>query len=149
MTHTFTVTCVSTIIQLCVDATLFNFDENNSNCMHRSSYAKVCLCQIRQLVLSRELIAGAINLPFIYIYIHLYTFIYIYIHLYTFIYIYIHKNVKKRYGLLRRLKYRFGVSGPALEWFASYLSDRYQYIRIGKLTSSNRQIPSGVPQDQC
>ena len=48
--------------------------------------------------------------------------------------------------LLRRLKYRFGVSGPALEWFASYLSERYQYIRIGKLTSSKRQIPSGVPQ---
>ena len=29
--------------------------------------------------------------------------------------------------LLHRLKYRFGVSGPALERFASYLSDRYQY----------------------
>ena len=48
--------------------------------------------------------------------------------------------------LLHRLKYRFGVSGPALEWFASYLSERYQYIRIGKLTSSKRQISSGVPQ---
>ena len=49
--------------------------------------------------------------------------------------------------LLHRLKYRFGVSGPALlEWFASYLSEIYQYIRIGKLTSSKRQIPSGVPQ---
>ena len=30
--------------------------------------------------------------------------------------------------LLHRLKYRFGVSGPALEWFASYLSERYQPI---------------------
>ena len=30
--------------------------------------------------------------------------------------------------LLHRLKYRFGVSGPALEWFASYLSERYQYM---------------------
>ena len=48
--------------------------------------------------------------------------------------------------LLHRLKYRFGVSGLALEWFASYLSERYQYIRIGKLTSSKRQISSGVPQ---
>ena len=48
--------------------------------------------------------------------------------------------------LLHRLKYRFGVSGPALEWFASYLSERYQYIRIGKVTSSKRQISSGVPQ---
>ena len=48
--------------------------------------------------------------------------------------------------LLHRLKYRFGVSGPALEWFASYLSERYQYIRIGKLTSSKRQISRGVPQ---
>ena len=48
--------------------------------------------------------------------------------------------------LLHRLKYRFGVSGPALEWFASYLSERYQYIRIGNITSSKRQIPSGVPQ---
>ena len=48
--------------------------------------------------------------------------------------------------MLHRLKYRFGVSGSALEWFASYLSERYQYIRIGKLTSSKRQISSGVPQ---
>ena len=48
--------------------------------------------------------------------------------------------------LLHRLKYRFGVSGPALEWFASYLSERYQYIRIGKLTPGKRQISSGVPQ---
>ena len=47
--------------------------------------------------------------------------------------------------LLHRLKYRFGVSGPALEWFASYLSQRYQYICIGKVTSSKRQISSGVP----
>ena len=50
------------------------------------------------------------------------------------------------YILLHRLKYRFGVSGPALEWFSSYLSQRYQYIRIGTLTSSKRQISSGVPQ---
>ena len=38
------------------------------------------------------------------------------------------------------------MSGPALEWFASYISERYQYIRIGKLTSSKRQISSGVHQ---
>ena len=48
--------------------------------------------------------------------------------------------------LLHRLKYLFGVSGPALEWFASYLSERYQYIRIGKFTPSKSQISSGVPQ---
>ena len=48
--------------------------------------------------------------------------------------------------LLHRLKYRFSVSDPALEWVASYLSERYQYIRIGKLTSSKRHISSGVPQ---
>ena len=38
--------------------------------------------------------------------------------------------------LLYRLKYRFGVNGSALDWFASYRSERYQYIRIGKLTSN-------------
>ena len=44
--------------------------------------------------------------------------------------------------LLHRLKYRFGMSGPALEWFASYLSERYQYIRIGKQASGKYQVES-------
>ena len=32
--------------------------------------------------------------------------------------------------LLHRLESRFGVSGSALAWFVSYLSERYQCIRI-------------------
>ena len=51
--------------------------------------------------------------------------------------------------LLHRLKYRFGVSGPALEWFASYLSERYQYIRIGSSRQASGKYQVGFPWDQC
>ncbi|KXJ24833.1 putative RNA-directed DNA polymerase from transposon BS [Exaiptasia diaphana] len=31
--------------------------------------------------------------------------------------------------LLNRLRYKFGVSGSALQWFKSYLSNRHQFLR--------------------
>ena len=39
-----------------------------------------------------------------------------------------------------------GISGPALEWFESYLSDRCQRTRIGPSLSSPLPVSHGVPQ---
>ena len=52
--------------------------------------------------------------------------------------------------LLHRLKYRFGVSGPALEWFASYLSERYTNtfaLESSRQASGKYQV--GFLKDQC
>ena len=52
--------------------------------------------------------------------------------------------------LLHRLKYRFGVSGPALEWFASYLSGRYTNtfaLESSRQASGKCQV--GFLMDQC
>ena len=48
--------------------------------------------------------------------------------------------------LLQRLESCFGISGHALEWFTSYLSNRHQQIRIGDTLSQSTHIPFGVPQ---
>ncbi len=48
--------------------------------------------------------------------------------------------------LLNRLKSRFGISGVALQWFRSYLTDRRQSICISDTTSSPRSLEFGVPQ---
>ena len=48
--------------------------------------------------------------------------------------------------LLSRLRSRFGVSGTALAWFDSYLSDRSQFVSIDGKRSSERGLISGVPQ---
>ena len=48
--------------------------------------------------------------------------------------------------LLHRLSSTFGVNGHALAWIKSYLSERYQFVRCGETTSSNRSCVSGVPQ---
>ena len=47
--------------------------------------------------------------------------------------------------LLRRLDRPYGVSGNALNWFISYLSDRHQSGRIRDKQSSNCHVPYGVP----
>ena len=39
--------------------------------------------------------------------------------------------------LLRRLRHTFGVSGPALNWIASYLVGRKQSVRVGQQQSPN------------
>ena len=47
--------------------------------------------------------------------------------------------------LLRKLKY-YGVSGPAFNWFHSYLSNRHQYSEMNGCISDMRKITTGVPQ---
>jgi hypothetical protein len=48
--------------------------------------------------------------------------------------------------LLRRLRYAFGISGPALNWIASYTSGRKQSVRVGQQQSSDIKLEHGVPQ---
>ena len=42
--------------------------------------------------------------------------------------------------------FSFGISGLALQWFCSYLSKRFQQIKIGDNFSSSTACPRGVPQ---
>lgn len=48
-------------------------------------------------------------------------------------------------GLVHKLL-RFGVSGDAVAWFASYLSDRSISVRVGTNLSCPHKITAGVPQ---
>lgn len=48
--------------------------------------------------------------------------------------------------LLRRLRYSFGISGPALNWVSSYLVRRSQSVRVGQQRSSSTDCQYGVPQ---
>ena len=48
--------------------------------------------------------------------------------------------------LINRLRDTFGISGVALDWFASYLSDRAQSVVISGSTSKPCHLKYGVPQ---
>ena len=48
--------------------------------------------------------------------------------------------------LLSRLKSVFGIQSTALQWFQSYLSDRYQSTSVNNSSSSLSQLMYGVPQ---
>ena len=48
--------------------------------------------------------------------------------------------------LLERLCHTFGISGQALKWFTSYLSDRSQVVSVNGVKSSSRMLDSCVPQ---
>jgi hypothetical protein len=48
--------------------------------------------------------------------------------------------------LLKRLQTSFGLNGPVLYWFRSYLSGRSQYVRRGASRSLSSQLKCGVPQ---
>ena len=48
--------------------------------------------------------------------------------------------------LLQTLNTRFGVSGTALKWFESYMTDRTHSVRLGSDTSDARPLRYGVPQ---
>ena len=51
--------------------------------------------------------------------------------------------------LLERLRSKFGVDGGALSWFASYLSDRTQRVRVNGGLSDVFPVKQGVPQGSC
>ncbi len=48
--------------------------------------------------------------------------------------------------LLERLEAVIGVSGPALNWFSSYPSDRTQSVKAGDAMSTPARLLHGVPQ---
>jgi len=48
--------------------------------------------------------------------------------------------------LLCRLRYSFGISGPALNWISSYVVGRTQFVRIGQEQSPRTDCEYGVPQ---
>ena len=47
--------------------------------------------------------------------------------------------------LLRKL-YVYGIRGIAYDWFVSYLTNRYQYVRYNGTDSGRQRISCGVPQ---
>ena len=47
--------------------------------------------------------------------------------------------------LLERMRRSYGVSGPALAWFTSYLCGRSASVRLQNLQSSSYSSPHGVP----
>ena len=48
--------------------------------------------------------------------------------------------------LLNRLENSFGLTGFPLAWIRSYITDRYQCVRIGRHASHSVRCTSGVPQ---
>jgi hypothetical protein len=48
--------------------------------------------------------------------------------------------------LTHRLENWFGISGLALHWLSSYLTDRSQRVKLDDCLSPNVSIPFGVPQ---
>ncbi len=48
--------------------------------------------------------------------------------------------------LLNRLENFVGISGSALAWFKSYLSDRQQFVAVNEKVSYRSQVQYGVPQ---
>ena len=48
--------------------------------------------------------------------------------------------------LLQRLQSEFGVSGTALSWIWSYLTDRKQFIKLGLRNSPETKLEVGIPQ---
>ena len=42
--------------------------------------------------------------------------------------------------------YKYGIRGPTLEWFKSYLRNRQQYVQIHKTKSDTKHITCGIPQ---
>ena len=47
--------------------------------------------------------------------------------------------------VLKKLNY-YGIEGPALNWFSSYLTGRQQYVELDGVSSSFSQLSTGVPQ---
>ena len=47
--------------------------------------------------------------------------------------------------LLSKL-YKYGIRGIQLAWFSDYLTNRYQYVKIGNVESDLLKITCGIPQ---
>jgi len=53
----------------------------------------------------------------------------------------------KRTGfILNRLENYVGISGIALAWFKSYLSDHYQFVAVNEQMSYQSKVQYSVPQ---
>ena len=48
--------------------------------------------------------------------------------------------------LLGRLEHHFGITGKALSWLMSYLTDRTQFVKVAIEHSTSRKLLCGVPQ---
>jgi Reverse transcriptase (RNA-dependent DNA polymerase) len=48
--------------------------------------------------------------------------------------------------LLRRIRFTYGISGPALNWVSWYLMSRSQSVHVGQKQSSSIVCEYGVPQ---
>ena len=48
--------------------------------------------------------------------------------------------------ILKQKLLNYGIRGEAFNWFSSYLSNRSQYVQIGKIKSRTKTISTGVPQ---
>ena len=48
--------------------------------------------------------------------------------------------------LLHRLQHTFGLSGCAISWIRSYLTDRSSFVKIDSSSSPSTTILTGVPQ---
>ncbi len=48
--------------------------------------------------------------------------------------------------LLNRIQNFVGISGSAIAWFKSYLSDRHQFVAVNEEVSYRSQVQYGVPQ---
>ena len=48
--------------------------------------------------------------------------------------------------LLQRLENWVGLSGTALSWFSSYLTNRSYFVNLAEFDSDNHNIGSGIPQ---
>ena len=53
------------------------------------------------------------------------------------------------FTLLNRPKYNLGVSGTALVWFSSYLTNRKQCIHLNGSISDRFALSCGVSQGSC
>jgi len=49
-------------------------------------------------------------------------------------------------ALTDRLKFSFGISGAALDWFQSYLTSRVECVRCGSARTTQKIVQFGVPQ---